>query len=301
MYEKQIEQIRALMRRYDTNKVDILDLDGTVVDINLLTSTVNGILEFGIRYPIDYLVRQGLSKLCINPDHISYIDNRLTSKEAIKYIEDGLFVNVTEEQIQEIIHTGIEDIVKSCFSFPRALILAMRHRVPRRLILCITGTPQEIADVVCPLLGFDAVVGSYYPKKNGKYVDGKRNFDAGCNKRKIIKMLIKECGINLEGFIAAGDRKFDLDLLCHATYPIAMNPKRDLQQYLRKSIWSRGEFRKIAWIDQKLDRPMEDCFIWVTNKTNMLVETDISQILPHDIIELMYKIEEKRARKWFSR
>ncbi len=296
MYEQQIERIRELIRRYDTNKVDVLDLDGTVVDINLLTSTVSGILGYGIKQNLNYSIRKWLSE-----NFSSYFDNpRMTTKEAIDYIEDGLFVDITEDQIQEIIHTGIEDIVKSCFSLPRTLLLAMRRRNPRRLILCITGTPQEIADIVCPLLGFDAAIGSFYPKKNGRYVEGERNFESGCNKGNILNMLTEECGIDIQDAIMVGDTKYDLDLFYRATYPIAMNPKKDLQYDLRRLSFPWWKAQKIAWIDQRLGHPMEDHLIWLPENTSRLVEADISQILPQDILELMYSIEEKRMQKWFS-
>lgn len=292
-----VENVKRIASNHRATTADLFDLDGTVIDGNLLAETVfNYVLH---RMPKGSAVRArvdlALSASSKEVDGRASIYDPAFKGLAIRLVEIGLFLGLNAEALRELQTLYLENVAASCFSWPRALALALRLRQPRGLVLCVTGTPQAIADLLCPILGFDAAIGCEYAKEGDVFVDGESDLNPGLHKDRIVLGLEKECGLVFDQAIAVGDSKFDLDMLGRVAYPVAMNPKPDMFEAIRES----GRIGKpIAWVDQTIGERVEDARCWLPCKDGRLRFAQPKDFLPTDVCGLMAAAAEEMRRSW---
>lgn len=291
------ERIRALMAELKTNTVSVFDFDGTVIDGNLLAETVFNLVKHRLpkEAPARIKIEQALSVAPREIDGRVSIYSDPCRKLAIPLVESGIFCGMNANEIRELQHICMQDIVASCFSWPLALILALRRCKPRGLILCITGTPQYIADMVCPILGFDAAIGVTYANDGDVFVEGKPELSPGMHKNRVMRWLAEYCELNLQNAIAVGDSKFDIGMFDSATYPIAINPKLDLIPHVRES--GRTE-KPIAWVDQKLGEGAEEIRCWLPKHNKSLRQAVLKDFLPDNVCQAIGEVILEMRRSW---
>ncbi len=286
MDEKIFERLRYLINDNDGyTHAHVFDIDGTLVDDNLLLRTTIALSrEVGIN-PLATMEHDDYPAIAYKywgPNFASDIQ-----KIAIKMWDNNFFSGMHVSQIKELQYLGLPRIIKSCLSFPRLLILALRRQKPRPLLIAISGMLQEIADIVCLPLGLDLVIGIDRPKIDGYFTDEKPNLDPGMDKGKVMDLLSRECQINWTDCIALGDTLYDLPSFERARYPIAINPKPDLQKKIRSSSSETWHAKRIAWVDQFAGEKANSCSIWLPNERGKLVSCDAENILPHNVLNEM--------------
>jgi phosphoserine phosphatase len=288
MNQKTIKKIRSLMKRHGTNQAHVFDLDGTIVNANILTLIVRSLIYELYPTPSERLafvksLTRDAPNSVIKNGTIIWDYTCIDSADAVHLIESDLLIDRPVIEVCNHLSSLRMGIMQRTYRFPLAVIDALHKRKPRPLIICITGTPQEIAENIYKKLGFDVVVGCEYPKKNGRYIQGVKMLDSGLNKGKIMDQLQAHCAIVWTNCIAFGDNKYDVDMFDRSTFPVAMNPKTNLQNIVRTKINPRWKAQRIAWADQRIGESANECRIWVANADHKLQEVSFNDILPNDI------------------
>ncbi|MDF1497257.1 MAG: HAD hydrolase family protein [Patescibacteria group bacterium] len=288
------------MKKHKTSEADVFDLDGTVIGSNILKGLVMG-LDTEIKskkqgyYPAKKKLKfQKLLNSGREPKLSVGFEPDPSQGNVISLVESGFFIGMKVDHVKERIYAGMDQILQTRNDFTQLLILALRRRKPRRLIICITGTPHEIANAICPFFGFDFAIGCMYAQSSGIYTDGKSNLDSGLNKGKVMDELSRDCGIVWKDAIALGDSPFDLEMFERSKYPIAINPNKKLQKIIRTTRnpnWVNGT---IPWIDHIEGDALEGVHIWLPNNQGLLTETYVNSLLPEDVINVMSDIYEER-------
>lgn len=120
------------------------------------------------------------------------------------------------------------------------------HAYPKRLLeqtkadgyttIAISGSQQELLERFSARHGFDIVVGAEYERKNGHFTGVELRRTVG-RKAEILRDLINEHDLTLEGSIAIGDSDGDIDMLQTVERPIAFNPSEELFRTARDAGW----------------------------------------------------------------
>ena len=95
------------------------------------------------------------------------------------------------------------------------------------LLVALSGSQQEVAELFAGQYGFDDCIGSLYERKDGKFT-GKLLRDVPGNKDVIIKEYAAKHGYSLKDSVAVGDSGSDVSILKLVDNPIAFNPDSNL-------------------------------------------------------------------------
>jgi len=270
-----IAEINGKLQGRSFRSADVFDVDGVVVRGRLLFNLIYAVaMEMEEKREYRKLFREKLELA-----HWGQISSYTLGLDAIDLADNNFFVGLESDRVRGIALKMARRSLGNSYPFARHLIDALHERPveQRRLVLAITGTPEEIATPLCQLLGFDAVISTvYHTDAKGRYTTG-RNLEAGLKKGSIMDQLADECRIDWEGSIGAGDSKRDIEILERVSHPLAVNPETPMQDYVRSH-------PKVAFIS---DSQKKGIHMFRADDKGRLHEVGYEDILPSDIAQVM--------------
>ncbi|MDF1496551.1 MAG: hypothetical protein P1P90_00645 [Patescibacteria group bacterium] len=279
MEQSKIAEINSKLDNLTTRSADVFDIDGTVFKGRLLLNLVEGVCEsMGPKKPERQAVRSSFEL---------WRYGKLTTQQLFSQVVDmvdcGFFVGLPKSEVEIIASRAADKCIglRNLFAFELIQCLRKRPTKDRRLIIAITGSPEEIVLPYCKHMGFDVVISSYYHTDiEGNYIF-ERNLEAAFKKAAIMDTLQKDCGISWKGAIGAGDTGADIGALDFVEYPIAVNPDTKLLEHVRKNNQS------IAVV---YDSPKKGVQLFKSDKEGRLHEACLEKVLPLDIAEKFPKL-----------
>jgi HAD superfamily hydrolase (TIGR01490 family) len=144
-------------------------------------------------------------------------------------VEEGqeLFEWVVEERVKPDLRTDVVEILKE-------------HQSQGHVVALVSGSPQELLDVMAPRLGIEYAIGAPLEIKDGKYT-GKMGGSLTMNEGKVVALQEWADHNNLEidwqSSFAYGDGRGDIDLLELVGHPVAVYPDKVLKALAEERDW----------------------------------------------------------------
>ena len=142
--------------------------------------------------------------------------------------------HTTPEQLDTVIASLLTNKSDYCYAYTVQLIKQFKDE--GRILVAISGSIANIVEPFARSLGFDYVVASGLEIKEGKFT-GERATETKQGKDKILKDLVAEHGLSLEGSIGVGDTHRDIPMMSVTEHPIAFNPNAALYEEAEKHGW----------------------------------------------------------------
>jgi HAD superfamily hydrolase (TIGR01490 family) len=131
--------------------------------------------------------------------------------------------------------------------YPQMLGVAYAHQDSGRPIYICTAAPQELADMLAHVMGFDGAIGQRSEIAEGHYtgqLDGPLTYREG--KAQAIRELAERKGIDLGDSYAYSDSESDLPMMRVVGHPVAVNPDSELARVAREEGWEILHFEKLG-------------------------------------------------------
>jgi HAD superfamily hydrolase (TIGR01490 family) len=132
--------------------------------------------------------------------------------------------------------------------YPQMLTVAHEHQDAGRPVYIVTAAPQELADMLAPVLAFDGAIGSRFSEVREGVYTGRTGgtFVYGEGKARAIRQLAGREGIDLALSYAYSDSASDLPMLRVVGHPVAVNPDQALGRVAREEGWEVLRFDRLA-------------------------------------------------------
>ena len=115
--------------------------------------------------------------------------------------------------------------------------LAKKLKAKGYILIAISGSQQEIAELFAKRYGFDHCIGMVFERdKKGNYTGEYERFVVG-RKAEIIKKLVVDYNLTLKDSFAVGDSSGDISMLELVDNPIAFNPDEPLLAKAQERGW----------------------------------------------------------------
>lgn len=211
-------------------KFAVFDIDGTLIRWQLYHAIVHKLGKAGQLAPGDFEA--------INAARMEW-KNRRTS-EGFHHYEELLVErfkaalprtdpNVYDKIIQEVFSEYKDQI----FTYTRDLVAELKGK--GYLLFAISGSPQEVVELLAKHHGFDDWVGGTFEMKDGRFT-GKYStpiFD----KKAVLDELVKKHSATYQESYAVGDSASDAAMLAAVTHPIAFSPDQNLYKIAQEHNW----------------------------------------------------------------
>lgn len=119
------------------------------------------------------------------------------------------------------------------YAYTRGLVADLRYQ--GYTLIAISGSQEELVKLFADKYGFNIWVGQHY-ERGETYFTGKIQ-KTHKGKDLILKKIIQENGLELDGSIAVGDTGGDIGMLSMVDNPIAFNPEQELFKVARENGW----------------------------------------------------------------
>ena len=134
-----------------------------------------------------------------------------------------------EEAVERVLAKKAENI----YVYTRNLIQKLKN--DGYFLIAISGSQIELVEPFAAKYGFDAWVGQQWERGDEYFTGNITKTHTG--KDKIIRRLMKQHGLTLEGSYAVGDSNGDVGMLELVDHPIAINPTHELYEKAVEKGW----------------------------------------------------------------
>jgi HAD superfamily hydrolase (TIGR01490 family) len=236
----------------------VFDVDGTLFRRGLMPELTRRLVDEGV---FSERVREELSE-----DYYAWVERR-GSYETYDELVVELFLRelggVSVAELQRAARAEVEAHGRRLHIYTRDM--ARRLKEAGYHLIAISGSPQEILDLVLKPLGFDRAWGTVLAQDEGRYT-GEVLQDPFKNKRRVLEEFLEDANVGLEGSVGMGDTLSDVGFLELVQTPIAFNPNSSLFDVARQRGWPIVVERKdvIYNLQKRLEDPvLKDGTVWV--------------------------------------
>jgi HAD superfamily hydrolase (TIGR01490 family) len=149
--------------------------------------------------------------------------------------------NVDPKQYERVVRDIWDEYHNQVYTYTRDLIKELRDK--GYFLLIVSGSPNEIIELLAKYYGFDDFVACVFERdKSGRFT-GKVDTPVR-DKKLAIQSLIEKHGLDWKGSIAVGDSGSDIAMLSQVERPIAFNPDQMLFDAARERGWEITVERK---------------------------------------------------------
>jgi HAD superfamily hydrolase (TIGR01490 family) len=237
----------------------VFDVDGTLFRRGLLPALTRRLVNEEI-FP--ERVREELSQ-----DYYAWVERR-GSYETYDELVMELFLRelegVSVAELRRCATVEVDAHGRRLHMYTRDM--ARRLKQAGYHLIAISGSPQEILDLVLKPLGFDRSWGTVLAQDDRGRYTGKVLQDPFKNKRQVLEQFLEDAGVGLEGSVGMGDTLSDVGFLELVRTPIAFNPNRALFDVARQRGWHIVVERKdvIYNLQTRLEDPtLNEGTVWV--------------------------------------
>lgn len=211
-------------------KFAVFDIDGTLVRWQLYHAVVHKLGKAGQLRPGDFEA--------INAARMEW-KNRRTNEgfhgyeevvvERFKAALPHIDLNVYDQVIQEV----FDEYKDQIFTYTRDLV--QRLKGEGYLLFAVSGSPQEVIELLAGHHGFDDAIGGHFARANGHFTGEYTTpiFD----KKAALDTLVQKHGATYTESYAVGDSASDAAMLAVVTHPIAFSPDQNLFRIAKDHSW----------------------------------------------------------------
>ena len=208
----------------------VFDIDGTLIRWQLYHAVVHKLGKAGQLAPGDFEA--------INAARLQW-KNRRENEGFHTYEEDlvgrlraalpSVDPAVYDKACQEV----FDEYKDQIFTYTRDLVQELKRK--GYLLFAISGSPQEVIELLAKHHGFDAAVGGVFVRSGGKFTGEATTpiFD----KKAVLDKLVTRFGATYHESYAVGDSTSDAVLLAAVTHPIAFSPDQRLYKLAKENHW----------------------------------------------------------------
>ena len=218
--------------------VALYDLDGTLIDLNLVHATLYMLANLGewtgrLRYTLGFLARLPMLYLAEQRDR--YLLN-VVLFEIFRGISRDRLVMLGQEYCDRILARRI---------FPQAVELIEANRAAGLAPVLVTGSPDFIVAPLAERLGVKAFAANRLVFSRGRATGRLREpVMAGDEKASWCAEYAAAAGLDLGACWGYADSHYDLPFLAAVGHPVAVNPNRKLLATAHSRHWPVLRFAK---------------------------------------------------------
>lgn len=208
----------------------VFDIDGTLIRWQLYHAVVDRLAKTGA------LGEDAHKKL----HDARMVWKRREHPEGFKKYEHAL-IEIYEVALHKISTQEFDEIVKSVIDEYKDQVYVYTRDLTKTLkkegyfLLAISGSHQELVELITQYYDFDDCVGSQY-ERVGESFSGEK-FVASSDKRSGLEKLVSKHQLTYKDSLAIGDSASDIPMLELAEKPIAFNPDRSLFETAYQKGW----------------------------------------------------------------
>jgi len=211
-------------------KFAVFDIDGTLIRWQLYHAAVDALASKG---------HLGLdASEQIHAERMTW--KKRAHSEAFSDYEKfmiGLYekalINLQPKIFDQIVSEVAEKYKDQVYTYTRDLILQLKK--DGYFLLAISGSHNELVEIVAKQHGFDDWIGSTYNRNGDKFTGEIKVVSQ--NKKTELEKLITRHDLTTKGSYAIGDSHSDAVMMDMVSNPIAFNPDRRLFDYSRAKGW----------------------------------------------------------------
>lgn len=147
---------------------------------------------------------------------------------------DSLSTRIRIEDYDEAVQHVLAKKAENVYVYTRDLIKQLKSE--GYFLIAISGSQIDLVEPFAQKYGFDTWVGQEW-ERGDEFFTGKMT-KSHTNKDLILKKLIEEHDLTLEGSIAVGDSNGDFGMLRLVERPIAFNPTAELYEHAAEYKWT---------------------------------------------------------------
>ena len=211
-------------------KFAAFDIDGTVARDSIFFAVVDELIAKG------HLPAESGVKISKKLEEYKSRKHSESYNEYSKLMVETLFGNIHNLSVKNY-RTAVDKIMSGhkqyVYVYTRDLIKQLKS--DGYFLIALSGSEMYAVQQFCNHHGFDVAMGDIYKEKDGiftgefEYIFGRKDI--------ILKDLIKEHNLTLEGSIAVGDSKGDMGMFECVERPIAFNPESRLYDIAVERGW----------------------------------------------------------------
>lgn len=207
------------------------DIDGTVIRWQLYHAIADELASNGQLDPEAYQkVKDARMVWKTRSGKDSFIAYEQTLVGLVNSTIIGIEVTAARQAYQSVINEYKDQV----YTYTRDLISKLKAQ--NYLLFAISGSQQEIVELLAKHYGFDDFGGTTYEVKAGRFT-GNNNPLRSTRKPEFLKELVAKHNATWQGSIAIGDSESDIPMLSIVERPIAFNPSSELFEHAKKANW----------------------------------------------------------------
>lgn len=208
------------------------DIDGTVIRWQLYHAIADELVRQGQLDPIEYR-KVEVAKMAwkTRTDKDSFIAYERMLVNQVNSAITGIDVDAVKQAYRSV----IDEYKDQVYTYTRALIKDLKAQ--NYLLFALSGSQNEIVELLAEHYGFDDFGGTTYEVIDGRFT-GVSDPLRSTRKPEFLKQLAEKHDADWQGSIAIGDSESDIPMLSVVERPIAFNPSHDLMAHARKAGWS---------------------------------------------------------------
>ncbi|MGO3701721.1 MAG: HAD family hydrolase [Candidatus Saccharimonadales bacterium] len=212
-------------------KFAAFDIDGTLMRWQLFHTVVN---ELARRNRVTMNEYKTMVELLSNWKRRSEPSSFYAYDEAAIKTWFAIIKTLSLEEYHDAIQKVFEKQKDFTYSYTRQLIRTLKN--DGYTILAISGSHQEIVQLVAEYYGFDIAIGTTYPVKNGKFTG--EEITPVTAKGEVLRTFVERYNLDWKESYAVGDSRSDAKMLELVDHPIAFNPDENLLALAKAHGWT---------------------------------------------------------------
>ncbi len=209
----------------------VFDIDGTLIRWQLYHAVAHKLGKAGLFAPGDFEA--------INHARMEW-KNRRTNEGFHAYEEllverfKATLPHINPKTYDRVIREVYEEYKDQIFTYTRDLVAKLKEE--GYLLFAISGSPQEVIELLAAHHGFDAAIGGEFVRKGNVFTGEAKTpiFD----KKAALEMLVQKFGATYQESYAVGDSASDAAMLEAVTHPIAFSPDQSLYNIAKAKGWA---------------------------------------------------------------
>lgn len=212
-------------------KFAVFDIDGTLFRSSLYIELASELIDTGY-IGADLAADIALKRQSWHgrESNTAYQEFDLVISDGIDQLLTSIPVSVYEQAVERTIKKNSDKI----YSYTRGLIAQLRSE--GYMIIAVSGSPKELVEQFVAHYEFDIWVGQHWVQRNGSFTGEIIKTHTG--KDKILKKLIEEHDLTLEGSYGIGDTQGDIGILSMVDNAVAFNPTYELIEAAQANGWT---------------------------------------------------------------
>lgn len=212
-------------------KFAVFDIDGTLIRWQLYHTLVDRLAKEGV------LGKEAHRKLHDarmrwkrREAQYSFSDYETT----LIHLYEASLSLIPTRTFDKIVSAVTEEYKDQVYTYTRDLIGQLKQS--GYFLIAISGSHQELVEIIASHHNFDVCVGSAYEREDGAFSG--RMTVASHHKKAILESLLKKYNLTLKESYAVGDSKSDAPMLAMVKNPIAFNPDAQLFKTAQLERWN---------------------------------------------------------------